>query len=532
MGLFSKENKAGQVDLNNLPCHVAVIMDGNGRWAQKRGLPRSAGHKAGAETFRKLGTYCKNLGIDYLTVYAFSTENWKRPKDEVDGIMHLLEQYLHECIDTMEKDGNRLRFLGDLSVLTPELRELSDETNEISSRIEGFQANVCLNYGGRDEILHAARAFARDCAAGGAGRGRFDRGGLFALPLFMRTSRSRPSHPPGRGEAHQQLPFVAVRVQRVLLLRHALARLYRERIRQGAHRVSASRAPLRRTKTGETEMKQRWLVVIVGLPALLAVLLACPAWATMLVVCGIAGIAAYELLHTAGENVPADFYWGLVTSVVMQEIWLFWERASGVHAFPISTVTLFRWILVMGAFLSAVVYYGKEKPFTFHDVAVTIVGGIVFPAMYSCIFLLRMDENYGKLYVLAPFCVAFVGDALSMYFGMWFGKRKMAPHVSPHKTWAGAIGGPIGSALALVLLGVVGKAWLGYAPNYLMLILVGVVANIFGQLGDLSMSLVKREAGIKDYSHLFLTHGGMLDRFDSTLFIAPVVWAAVCGGLL
>lgn len=166
MGLFSKENKAGQVDLNNLPCHVAVIMDGNGRWAQKRGLPRSAGHKAGAETFRKLGTYCKNLGIDYLTVYAFSTENWKRPKDEVDGIMHLLEQYLHECIDTMEKDGNRLRFLGDLSVLTSELRELIDETNEISSRIEGFQANVCLNYGGRDEILHAARAFARDCAAG------------------------------------------------------------------------------------------------------------------------------------------------------------------------------------------------------------------------------------------------------------------------------------------------------------------------------------------------------------------------------
>ena len=166
MGLFSKENKAGQVDLNNLPCHVAVIMDGNGRWAQKRGLPRSAGHKAGAETFRKLGTYCKNLGIDYLTVYAFSTENWKRPKDEVDGIMHLLEQYLHECIDTMEKDGNRLRFLGDLSVLTPELRELIDETNEISSRIEGFQANVCLNYGGRDELLRAARHFAADCVEG------------------------------------------------------------------------------------------------------------------------------------------------------------------------------------------------------------------------------------------------------------------------------------------------------------------------------------------------------------------------------
>lgn len=279
-------------------------------------------------------------------------------------------------------------------------------------------------------------------------------------------------------------------------------------------------------------MKQRWLVVIVGLPALLAVLLACPAWATMLVVCGIAGIAAYELLHVAGTNVPSNFCCGLVTAVILQEIWLYNETAKGVGGSPISYVSVLRWLIVMIAFFFAIISYGKEKPFTFHDVAVAIVGGVVFPAMYSCIFLLRMGGEFGKVYVLAPFCVAFAGDALSMYFGMWFGKRKMAPHVSPHKTWAGAIGGPIGSALAMALLGVVGKAWLGYAPNYLMLILVGVVANIFGQLGDLSMSLIKREAGIKDYSHLFLTHGGMLDRFDSTMFIAPVVWAAVCGGLL
>ena len=157
-----KENEAGK----QIPRHIAIILDGNGRWAKKRALPRKAGHLAGSETFRSIATYCKEIGVEYLTVYAFSTENWKRPKDEIDGIMKLLEQYLHECIDTMEKDGNRLRFLGDLSVLTPELRALIDETNEISSRIEGFQANVCLNYGGRDEILHAARAFARDCAAG------------------------------------------------------------------------------------------------------------------------------------------------------------------------------------------------------------------------------------------------------------------------------------------------------------------------------------------------------------------------------
>ena len=148
------------------PRHVAIIMDGNGRWAQLRGRERYYGHMQGVEPVRAAVRAAIRRGVRYLTLYAFSTENWKRPKDEVDGIMHLLEQYLHECIDTMEKDGNRLHFLGDLSVLTPELRALIDETNEISSRIEGFQANVCLNYGGRDEILHAARAFARDCAAG------------------------------------------------------------------------------------------------------------------------------------------------------------------------------------------------------------------------------------------------------------------------------------------------------------------------------------------------------------------------------
>ena len=269
-------------------------------------------------------------------------------------------------------------------------------------------------------------------------------------------------------------------------------------------------------------MKQRWLVVIVGLPALLAVLLACPAWATMLVVCGIAGIAAYELLHTAGENVPANFYWGLVTTVVMQEIWLFKEEMSGTYDLPISTVTIFRWILVMMAFLFAVISYGKEKPFTFHDVAVSIVGGIVFPAMYSCIGLLR---NVSPAFVLMPFVIAFIGDSFSMLGGMAFGHKKFAPHVSPNKTWAGFLAGPVGSALGMVLLGLVSKwLWQMELPLWYLAV-IGIAANLFGQLGDLSMSLIKREAGIKDYSHIFLTHGGVLDRFDSTLFLAPVVYA-------
>ena len=158
MGLFQKKHEtAGQVDMGRLPRHIAIIMDGNGRWAKKRGLPRTAGHKVGAEVFRDIATYCQELGIECLTIYAFSTENWKRPKDEVDTLMSLLEQYLQEAIDTMERDHIRLRVLGDVAGLSPQLQRMIDETNAISTHYQGFQANICLNYGGRAEILRAAR---------------------------------------------------------------------------------------------------------------------------------------------------------------------------------------------------------------------------------------------------------------------------------------------------------------------------------------------------------------------------------------
>ena len=159
MGLFTRKtpHTAGGGGRSRLPRHIAVIMDGNGRWAKKRGLPRTAGHKVGAEVFRDIATYCKELGVEYLTVYAFSTENWKRPADEVSTIMGLLEQYLHEAIDTMEKDHIRLRFFGDMSVLSPELQALAHRTDDISTHYDGFQANICLNYGGRAELLRAAQ---------------------------------------------------------------------------------------------------------------------------------------------------------------------------------------------------------------------------------------------------------------------------------------------------------------------------------------------------------------------------------------
>lgn len=150
------------------PRHIAIIMDGNGRWAKKRGLPRTAGHSAGGEAFRRIANYCRTLGVEYLTVYAFSTENWKRSEDEVAGIMKLLAKYLKEALRDMEKNHVRFCFFGDLSRLSPELRKLCLDAQERSSEYHEVQVNFCLNYGGRDEIIRGIKAYAQDVKDGKA----------------------------------------------------------------------------------------------------------------------------------------------------------------------------------------------------------------------------------------------------------------------------------------------------------------------------------------------------------------------------
>lgn len=166
MAWFSKKQRAAEIDPNNIPRHVAIIMDGNGRWAQKRGLPRTAGHSAGSETFRNTADTLARLGVEVLTVYAFSTENWKRPADEVSAIMGLLEKYLHEAIRDMQKKNIRLYFFGDLSPLSAKLRDLIAETEKLSETTSGMRVNVCLNYGGRDELVRACRLLAEECEQG------------------------------------------------------------------------------------------------------------------------------------------------------------------------------------------------------------------------------------------------------------------------------------------------------------------------------------------------------------------------------
>lgn len=149
-----------------MPRHVAIILDGNGRWAKKKGMPRSYGHAQGAKTLEVICEEAYRMGIQYLTVYAFSTENWNRPKDEVDALMKLLRNYMKTCLKTAEKNRMCVRVIGDKTGLAEDIRSRIAELEEATRDNDGLHFQIALNYGGRDEIRRMVCGFAKQAASG------------------------------------------------------------------------------------------------------------------------------------------------------------------------------------------------------------------------------------------------------------------------------------------------------------------------------------------------------------------------------
>ena len=164
--MLFKKKKAEAPVYRKVPTNLGIIMDGNGRWAKKRGLPRQAGHVTGAQVFRNITKYCEKCGVSYLTVYAFSTENWRRPKEEVDAIMNLLRQYLKESLADFQQENIRTRFIGDRTPLSQDIQDLMAEAERTTAHKTGMTLNIAINYGGRQEIAYAARRLAEKAAAG------------------------------------------------------------------------------------------------------------------------------------------------------------------------------------------------------------------------------------------------------------------------------------------------------------------------------------------------------------------------------
>lgn len=167
MSWFLGKRDLPALDMDRIPVHVAIVMDGNGRWAQKRGLPRVAGHRAGLDSAKRIIEEAGRLGIKYLTLYTFSTENWKRPKEEVDFIMSLPEEFWHKERRLIDENDVRLNILGDVDGLPESTRRVSLEAMEVTKGRSGLTVNLALNYGGRAEILRAAKAFAKRFPDGG-----------------------------------------------------------------------------------------------------------------------------------------------------------------------------------------------------------------------------------------------------------------------------------------------------------------------------------------------------------------------------
>lgn len=149
-----------------IPAHIGIIMDGNGRWAKKRKMVRSFGHKAGAKVFRKITKYCSNIGVKYLTVYAFSTENWKRPESEINFLMDLFEQYLNECISDFKDENIKVNFIGDKTRFSEKLQKLILKVENTSQKSTGMTLNIAMNYGGRAEIVKAVKDIAKKVSTG------------------------------------------------------------------------------------------------------------------------------------------------------------------------------------------------------------------------------------------------------------------------------------------------------------------------------------------------------------------------------
>ena len=237
-----EESLARQVEFDRLPRHVAIIMDGNGRWAGERHLPRVEGHRAGVDAVRDVVETSARLGLEVLTLYAFSVENWKRPAAEVSTLMMLLKRYLGLELETLLRNNIRFNVIGRAEALAPDVRTELLDAERKTAKNTGMLFNIALNYGGRTEIVDAAR---RAIESGHQARGA-RRGSLRELALHRRAARSRSVDPHERRDARQQFPALADRLRGDLGHRHAVARLPLPPPARRRAGVSEARSPLRR----------------------------------------------------------------------------------------------------------------------------------------------------------------------------------------------------------------------------------------------------------------------------------------------
>ena len=509
-----------------LPQHLAIIMDGNGRWAQQRHLPRIAGHKSSRDTVRRVVRLCARLGIPNLTLYTFSQENWKRPEIEVRALMKLLEEVLEG--ETLELDQNnvRLTYMGCIDALPESTRTRLLHTASRLAKNTGLVLNLALSYGGR-----------RRSPTPPAGRGR--------------RGRRRPSHRRGgRGAVHDLLyrpelpdPDLLIRTsgeQRIsnfLLWQLAYTELYFTEVLWPDFSEEDLLVALREFQSGNAALVARAEAARGGSrappPPLagpgssppgrggLRPVFAIIAWRGgvffVILVNFVALAATFEfqrLLEAKGLRAQ----WGTSIAAAIVLPWLvFWRGAAYAD---------------LGLLLLFVCSMAQELGRPIAD-ALLRVAGASFSLLYVAwlpSFLVRLRElplasgapyAQGFTWVVFVFLVAWMSDAGAYAVGSVAGRHQLAPRISPGKSVEGSIGGLV---FAIVSGAVAAPLFMKGILTPVAGAAFGLLGSVAGQIGDLVESQLKRDAQVKDTSGAIPGHGGTLDRFDSVFFAAPLVY--------
>ena len=266
-------------------------------------------------------------------------------------------------------------------------------------------------------------------------------------------------------------------------------------------------------------MKARLIFAAVGIPVLLLIIFAAPSWGTLAMCAALCAVASYELMHAVGDE-----QWELLPAMPVLAAAMC--GALGTDDLDIAPIWLLIGVFaaVLYGFVTAIFTHGKEKQLGFATLAAGILSATLLAAGFASLALLR---DITPALAIAPLVGAFMSDTGAYFAGRAFGKRKLCPAVSPNKTVEGCVGGFIGSIVGMIVYHLIVKATISLDLGWVMIIVLGIVGSLLGQIGDLSFSVIKREYGIKDYGAIFPGHGGVLDRFDSVLFVSPAYYLII-----
>ncbi len=505
-----------------VPRHVAIIMDGNNRWAKKRLLPGVAGHKAGVDAVRAVIEVCAEAGVEVLTLFAFSSENWQRPADEVSALMELFLVALRREVRKLDENGIRLRIIGDRTRFHPELQAAMREAEAATAGNTRFLLQVAANYGGQWDIVQAAQRLAREVQGGHLAAD--DISAELLQGCLVTGDQPLPDLCIRTGGEHRISNFLLWQLAYAELyfsdlfwpdFKHAAMRAaladFSSASAASARPASKSRPrPVRHAETTDHHGAGALPIALGGFPSRRAFF--------ALFIGAVVSLGAWEWARLAGyEQQFGRVAYAATVAVLMVALYHLPQLAGAVLLLALVWWTLAT-VLVL-TYPESVGYWGSR----WRRLGMGLL--ILLPAWQGLVLLKQWPLANGL--IIAVMVLVWGADIGAYFSGKAFGKRKLAPRVSPGKSWEGVYGG-LAASLAITLA--VGL-YRGWSLGALLLALLGAALVVFVSIvGDLTESMFKRQSGIKDSSNLLPGHGGVLDRIDSLTAAIPVfaalLWAA------